>query len=878
MASIQNDIELRHPPGVARTQQSLTVLSSRLPSPDLTRTLLIGNIQSHHRTPSATWRPNDDETAIDAPLLSRQARTPGVVEGDSWSYEIDRNGKYDQPESPSEHTRHPGTRLGASYREDNKQATRPTLPGANKAARVPKHITRSSWTRHLNAWIVHVPAILVTVTILCVGSLRFYWYPEEGPLVMDYRVDADTINNVLQLVAKLHELLIVASLSSIALAMFRRCLVTSGVRLGFLTGGYRVGDLGYMGTTAFWRQGFDRSNLWGVLLSGFVVFATIMSTTVGPASAVLLVPTLGWYEIDNSIAFGNIKPPLRYSANRTAIWRADRRSAPSECKSVWGIYNDYCTAGGFPQISSWLRDFAATDLTNNITFHSTSADLRRHLVFTQVNDTKNTSSTTLCTTPLHFLTTSIGLFQKYIDHGNVGTLSSEPRYRLQTKPAADPDSSSRKEESILYQPFVQSKCTIHDKDKLKEDPQPAFYPVDSLNCFHDEDCQHSQREPTQFNEGWLTNSTLDVDWPLTTSFLINKPNSSIIFINGQIPDASLGDSKYVVFLCSLMASWAPSDFSVDAKVSDVLQSSFSQDSMMQELYRNKSTDDVRTFKFEKAWFSALNPSWNITGTSSITALQQIVQTFGSNDNLNGTTQPVLAPVSRADKTAAEMFLSKVFGVYLTEGLARSTIKHKSTRVVLSHSSTELRYINLDEQHGYRGGEIKLTHLNSTFYRQRWREKDTDINGTLSELVESIQDHLPIYIVAERHGYGSGQQRRTLHWAQTMMYIYLGTVAIYALGVSAMSVLEFFGYEPGGVRIRVLSIIPWSDLQDLIILALKTPVPKDKDLADAGAGVTSSKVWEKMVRAEADEEHNAQLVFEETQGTRGLDLDGRVRYY
>ncbi|KAK2037053.1 hypothetical protein LZ31DRAFT_450660, partial [Colletotrichum somersetense] len=191
-------------------------------------------------------------------------------------------------------------------------ATRPTLPGANKAARVPKPTTRSSCTRKLNAWIFHVPAILVNVTILCINSSRFYWYSEEGPLVMDYRVDADTINKVLQLVAKLHELLILAALSSIALTMFQRCLVTSGVRMGFITGGYRVGDLGYMGTTAFWHQRFYISSLWGVLLPGFVVFATIMLSIVRPASASLVVPTLGWYEIDNSTAFGNIELPLQY--------------------------------------------------------------------------------------------------------------------------------------------------------------------------------------------------------------------------------------------------------------------------------------------------------------------------------------------------------------------------------------------------------------------------------------------------------------------------------------------------------------------------------------------------------------------------------------
>ncbi|KAK2010398.1 hypothetical protein LZ32DRAFT_588614 [Colletotrichum eremochloae] len=695
---------------------------------------------------------------------------------------------------------------------------------------------------------------------------------------MNYRVDPDTIHNILQLAAKLHELLVVASLSSIALAMFRRRLVTNGVRLGFLTGGYRVGDLGYMGTKAFWRQGLDISNPWDMLLPGFVVFATIMSTIVGPASAVLLVPSLGWYEIDNSMAFDNITLPLRYSWNRTDIWYAGRHGAPKECKTVMGIYNDYCPAGGFPQISSWLRDYAATNLMNNLTFLSTSADLRRHLVFTQVNDTQNITSTTLCTTPVHFLTTSIGLFQKYIHDVNVGALSNEPRYRLQTN-EVNPDNPSQLENSTLYQPFVQSKCTVHDKEELNNDPNPVFYPVDSFNCFQDDECLRFKNGTKEFSEGWLKNPKYEGrNTSSSTNFFVSNQSSSIVLIHGQIPDASSGEQKDMVYLCSLVASWAPSNFSVDAKFSDVLQSSLNNENAMQELYRNNQAHNVHTFRFSSRWFETLSPRWNITNTTGTSAMGEILRTFSSMEKQNGATRPVIAPFSWENKTAAELFLSKVFGVYLTEGLARGNFKYEDTRILRTKSSHELTYINLNEQHGFRGGEHKWTVFNSTTSRETWRKNDTYVNRTLQNITTSLQNGLPIYIVAERHGYGSGQQRRTLHWAQAMMYIYLGTVAIYALVVGVMSILESLKYERGGMRVRVLSIIPWSDLQDLMILALKTPVPNDRDLADAGAGVTCSRVWEKTVRARADDECNAQLVLEETRNTRELDLDGRERYY
>lgn len=191
---------------------------------------------------------------------------------------------------------------------------------------------------------------------------------------------------------------------------------------------------------------------------------------------------------------------------------------------------------------------------------------------------------------------------------------------------------------------------------------------------------------------------------------------------------------------------------------------------------------------------------------------------------------------------------------------------------------QLTYINLDEQYGVRGGIHNLTTYNSSFYRETWRGQTTDHNGTLAEVLESFDAYLRIDIVAERYGYGSGQQRRTLQWAQASMGIYLGIVVVYASWVGIMSVLDIFSPEPSRGRTRVLNVKPWSDLQDLIILALRTPVPNDRDLADAGAGVSSTRVWEKTVRAGADHDLTVQLVLGDVQVAKRLKVDRSSRYY
>ncbi|KAK1544414.1 hypothetical protein CPAR01_01916 [Colletotrichum paranaense] len=841
------------------------------PSPDILISPPLDHYEMSPRPISTLSQLTDEDTSWDRPLLS--SRTKSVDEEtqrssgrrtSDWSYAKVTGDLQDQYEGGLGPTQHRG-----------KQDSRSTLPGM-EGSKISKPITRTEWSRYFNGWIVHLPAILVTTAVLLIGSIQFYWYPEIGPLVSGYRLDTDIISNILQFVAKLHELLIVASLSSIALAMYRRRLVTTGVRLGFLTGGYRVGDLNYLRTSSFRHQGLNRSKPWEMLLPGFLVFATILSTIVGPASAVLLLPSLGWYEFDTSSAFSKIEPPLLYWWNRRAIWFRDPFSENTECQGPAGVYRDYCPAGGFPVISSWVRDYAATDLTNNLTFYSTSSDIRRHLVFTQADDKPNTSSTTLTTTPSHFLMTSIGLFQQFIHSSDVGALSREPRYRITAKGGANVKSPTG-EGSGFYQPFVQSRCTIHDKGYLADTPGSISFPTKSINCFDDADCLQSQRKPREFNEAdWLNNSSLD-NISASSTFFLDKENSTVVYLNGMIPDSLSGESRNLVYICSLYASWAPSNFSMDPSVSDSLQSTFSNDRSMRDMYYGKSQEDIRVIRFRSNWFKFLNPHWNISNTTTASGVSQIILNFSSKLKVNGKTVNVLAPVDGANNTASEIFLAKVFGVYLAEGLARNS-QEQRTRIKLNSTDTELTYLDLNEQHGYLGGVHKITPFNNTHHQDEWRDSTTQRNTTFAAFTEVLNTALPINFTAQRYGYGSGQGRKTLEFAQVMMLIYLGIIAVYAATVGTGYVLELLKVKSGGERIRVLSVIPWSDLQDLIVLALKTPPPSDEDLADAGAGVTSDKVWEKVVRAESDDKRNIQLAFQETTHTRKLDVSRKERYY
>lgn len=111
----------------------------------------------------------------------------------------------------------------------------------------------------------------------------------------------------------------------------------------------------------------------------------------------------------------------------------------------------------------------------------------------------------------------------------------------------------------------------------------------------------------------------------------------------------------------------------------------------------------------------------------------------------------------------------------------------------------------------------------------------------------------------------------------MPALYLGALCLYAATIPAGHVSDFCGGARGR---RILHVAAWSDLQDLLLLPLKTPAPAGGDLADVGAGAISSGVWKKVVQVRADDRDHVHLVMDhEAQGaTRPLGVTSKERYY
>ncbi len=158
----------------------------------------------------------------------------------------------------------------------------------------PKTILRRSWSLVFVRNIVHVIP-LAGAAVVCYLNLAGYYL-------------GSSFENVaaLQFAAKLHEIFMVASLGQIVLYTVRNELVSEGgLPFGALVSGLSISQLSYLWSIEFWASITASKFPWvrRVRLFVIVVICILLAATVGPSSAIAMIPRLG-----------------NWPAGRTHIW------------------------------------------------------------------------------------------------------------------------------------------------------------------------------------------------------------------------------------------------------------------------------------------------------------------------------------------------------------------------------------------------------------------------------------------------------------------------------------------------------------------------------------------------------------------------------
>jgi hypothetical protein len=163
----------------------------------------------------------------------------------------------------------------------------------------------------------------------------------------------------LQFGAKFHELIMLSSLSFVVFYYMRRLLVgRNGIPFGLVSAPHIITSPSMLLKRSFW-VGWGCHPTFGALL--FV--ACILSFALGLSSAITIIPSLGWSEINN--AFPGDSSTIYYPLPRDKLWStvfdsSNRSPATGAAGCIQNPFNRTsmsCPTAGFLVIYKWVCNF-----------------------------------------------------------------------------------------------------------------------------------------------------------------------------------------------------------------------------------------------------------------------------------------------------------------------------------------------------------------------------------------------------------------------------------------------------------------------------------------------------------------------------------------
>jgi len=199
---------------------------------------------------------------------------------------------------------------------------------------------------------VHAASLTIIGALLWVHVSETFW--------RDFEVKKQRRQNMelkaWQFAAKVHELLMLASLSFVVFYYMRKLLVRrQGIPFGLVSAPYLTSSPGMLFRRSFWVG-------WGYHLpfGGLLFLTCILSFALGPSSAITMIPSLGWYEMKNP--FWADSSTVLYNGTAKNIWPTVFTQAMSlnatevaECLiNPFDLSNLQCPTAGFLDVLKWV--------------------------------------------------------------------------------------------------------------------------------------------------------------------------------------------------------------------------------------------------------------------------------------------------------------------------------------------------------------------------------------------------------------------------------------------------------------------------------------------------------------------------------------------
>lgn len=729
----------------------------------------------------------------------------------------------------------------ASREDDDDLATRYS---AGHGSEKPKTVLKKG----LGLSMIHFIALAITAVLVRMNFATVYCW-DQGSLPISDNQAAD----LLQFVAKLHEIVIVGSLTSIVMHHTRKRLVSSrGVSFGLLSGGYQVSSIKFLFSRGF-RSAFFTDG--GLILT--LVATIIIVHVVGPSSAIVVIPRLDWWvaraPFDNSLQLflgsssDQLYPTSLGPPNMTLY---------QGCDTV--EYTSGCPGAAFDDLQIWAASWYNNGMPPNISMTEATTNAQRavltqrvHLVFTnnwnltEPNTNPNISVTTTLTQPILQLT---GLFWNYIQENSMGKIKKIKQPKLVSTDTAP-----------VYAPVVQVECASFDYSDAIKSPGPnnpvVSFPLDVLDNY--------------------TEISTSIAWPVDPSHWnftrpMNATNFTWIDISsysdGEGPRASLGalitlpivvgdyatkndtfwdiSQQSRLYPCLINAKWAAAKIQYEPNRSNEIIQNITNPGL------SGVGDVTNVTKASKQPLGLsdtihISPEWaallNVAGIASASA---------SGESLNVTmmeallSQFIISDIDRSN--SPHMVLGSKFTHFITpptgdvlpamiaavvaEGLSRQAYNWTEPYLMFDDGPNNTRYTRLTQQYGWSSSVLAVMNKSLTAF-------DTEFDGSFTRITFTI----------EQYGYGYG---------------YRGSSTVqFALAVLLTHAAVAIGYILYSIHHRVIGAgftsSAWGEMGEMLALALHSG--RARELQNVGGGVEAKSTWKMKVRVREREGDRLELV-------------------
>lgn len=676
----------------------------------------------------------------------------------------------------------------------------------------PKIVLSSTWRSRILAVLIQIVPVLITGVVMYLLGATIYWadlgYPYQNSIL-----------NALQFASKLHEMTITMSLMAIVLHRVNHDLIeASGVALGLLTAGYQLGSITYLFSKAFWGGLTARSRskssswlpLWMLILTAFVLAAI-----VGPASAIVMIPSLDWWLVNNPLDNGTYSTFIPLSASN--IWPiaidAHHLDAPSVSTRSQGClasvaYRDpFCPSGGFSDIDSWAKNYMDREAKSNITMVDAISGVARYLTSSTLDENSGWAVSSVAGLRQAM---DLGTFWQYLD---VPELELSKIGRPLMRPSLGHAVETKK-------PIVQAQCGWFTNESSEISFQISHLRgvnqslMSSGPWIIPKDIDMSGPSNRQLTFQWVDMSTYTDEIPLLGAVLVST-----------IPNGSIG-----IIPCTILSHWTPVRIWYDPKAgSAVFQDPLDPLSVLLSApnittSRNPSTQlPLQPVSITQSWAASLNlpnatTSWD--NSHNLTLIEQSASQFGFlHANLSWRLDPY-GPIT--------WLFGTLLSMHVADGLAR---------VNSGYPTIVYQVGDVSNLKGGTAGVKGTVHDLDDRNVGAWNGMPLDagkLGENFADLARTTNSSRNTEILweFERLGYGWGFQIGTTVILGAAVLLAHALIALIHIGV-------ILGTGWGVSR-------AWASVTELIILAWRSREVAGTELDNTSAGIERTKTWRKRV--------------------------------